>query len=225
MPKIKIAYGIKEVKELKHMGIPITVIVTLTLTALNITNLWNTKQIANVLKEEDAYVEQKEIEKVDLLKAESIYDYVIGYLSSTNPQLITNEIPSFAQLTMQYAREFKINPYQCMSICQIENGFDLHKVGSRGEQGPAQLMPDTWKLYYKQFGYRIEDFYKWKCNYRVAMAHFAELLRQNNNVAAAIGEYNGGGQWANIESSRNYVQRFKLANRGISRLKGTAEKQ
>jgi soluble lytic murein transglycosylase-like protein len=225
MPKIKIAYGIKEVKELKHMGIPITVIVTLTLTALNITNLWHTIQIANILKEEEAYITQIENEKVDLLKADSIYDYVIGYLSNTNPQLITNEIPSFAQLTIQYAREFKINPYQCVSICQIENGFDLHKVGSCGEQGPAQLMPDTWKLYYKRFGYRMEDFYKWKCNYRVAMAHFAELLRQNNNIMKAIGEYNGGGQWANIESSRNYVQRFKLANRGISQLKGTREKQ
>jgi hypothetical protein len=96
----------------------------------------------------------------------------------------------------------------------------LHKVGSHGEQGPAQLMADTWKLYYKQFEYHLEYFSKWKCNYKVAMAHFAELLKQNkNDVATSIGEYNGGGQWANIESFRNYVQRFKLANRGISKLR------
>jgi soluble lytic murein transglycosylase-like protein len=218
MPKIKIACGNKEVKGLKHMGISIGAIVVLTLTVLNISNYWNAKQIFSVLKEEEAYIEQKNIQKADFLKAEVFYDYVIGYLSNTNPQLITKDTLDFARLTIQYAREFKISPYQCLSICQIENGFDLHKVGSRGEEGPAQLMPDTWKLYYKQFGYRLGDFYKWQCNYHVAMAHFAELLRQNNNVAEAIGEYNGGGQWTKIESSRNYVQRFKLANRGISRL-------
>ncbi len=210
---------------MKHMGISITVIATLTFTAINITNLWHSKQIANLSKEEEAYIVQIENEKVDLLKADSIYDYVIGYLSYTNPQFITNELPSFAKLTVQYAREFKINPYQCLSICQIENGFNLHRVGGCGEQGPAQLMPGTWKLYYKKFGYRMEDFYKWECNYRVAMAHFAELLRQNKDVMKAIGEYNGGGRWAQIEASRNYVQRFKRANQWISQLKSTREKQ
>jgi soluble lytic murein transglycosylase-like protein len=107
-----------------------------------------------------------------------------------------------------------------MIICQIENGFNLHKVGADGEQGPAQLMLGTWKGYYKQFGYKPADFYNWKCNYRVAMCHFAELLKQNHNdVALTIGEYNGGGRWNYIASSRRHVRKFVVVNRGVSRLR------
>lgn len=204
---------------MKHKGIWIGIFITLTFTILNIINYWNVHNVSRVLQMEEAYITQKNIEKEDALKTKIIYGYVIGYLSSTNRQFLTEELTDFVILTVKYAREFNINPYQCLSICQIENGFDLHKVGSHGEQGPAQLMPDTWRIYYKIFGYRLKDFYNWKCNYRVAMAHFAELLRQNNDdVAEAIGEYNGGGQWADIESSRNYVKRFKFANRGISKI-------
>jgi soluble lytic murein transglycosylase-like protein len=218
MPKTKRVWTSGGAK-LQHKGIWIGILVTLAFTSLNIINYCNVHNVSEVLQMEEAYITQKNMEQEDALKAKIIYGYVIGYLSSTKRQFLTRELTDFVNLTVKYAREFDINPYQCLSICQIENGFDLHKVGSHGEQGPAQLMPGTWRLYYKSFGYRLNDFYKWKFNYRVAMAHFAELLRQNHDdVAEAIGEYNGGGQWAGIESSRNYVERFKFANRGISKL-------
>lgn len=205
---------------MRYKGIWIGIIIVLTVTIFNVLNYWNIKQVFRTLKEEKLYIAEKNNQKTDAIKAEAIYGYVAGYLNSTNPSLMTQEIPDFVYLTVEYAREFKINPYQCLTICQIEDGFDLHKVGSHGEQGPAQLMPDTWKIYYKSLGYRPSDFYKWQCNYRVAMAHFSELLKQNHDhVEMAIGEYNGGGGWSNIESSRIYVQRFKLANRGISKLR------
>ncbi len=204
---------------MQNKGLWIFIAVVLIFTAFNIFNYWNIHQTIGELKEVNDYVERKNYQNIDSIKAEAIYGYVIGYLNSTNQGLITKEMQDFAYLTVEYAREFKINPYYCLTICQIENGFDLHKVGSHGEQGPAQLMPSTWNIYYKGFGYHVDDLYKWQCNYRVAMAHFAELLRQNRyNVSMAIGEYNGGGRWAGIKSSRNYVQRFKLANRGISKL-------
>lgn len=204
---------------MQNKGLWIFLAVVLLFTVFNAFNYWNIRLTFNELKDVNAYVDQKNYQNIDFIKTDAIYGYVIGYLNSSNQRLISEEMQEYAYLTVQYAREFKINPYYCLTICQIENGFDLHKVGSHGEQGPAQLMPGTWNIYYKNFGYRQSDFFRWQCNYRVAMAHFAELLRQNHyNVAMAIGEYNGGGGWAGIESSRKYVQRFKSANRGISKL-------
>lgn len=206
-------------KKLKLIKTLIGISILIGFTALNVTNYWYANQEWNSLNLDAINAKAKRMQQENSVKAETLYGYVIGYLNTANQKKITKEIPDFVNLTVQYAREFKISPYQCLTICQIETGFDLHKSGSHGEQGPAQLMPGTWKIYYKHFGYKLEDFYKWKYNYRVAMAHFAELLKQNhNNVALAIGEYNGGGKWANIKSSRNYVQRYKLANRGISKL-------
>ncbi len=149
-----------------------------------------------------------------------IYGYITGYLAVNNPKLITDELSEFTALTVNYAQEAGVSPYDCLTICQIENGFDLHKEGKAGEQGPAQLMAITWSDYYKEFGYKPEDFYKWQCNYRVAIAHFAELLKRNNNdIKMAIGEYNGGGRWSLIASSRNHVRKFMIASRGVSELR------
>ncbi len=149
-----------------------------------------------------------------------IYGYITGYLAVTNPKLITDEISEFAALTINYAKEAGVSPYDCLTICQIENGFDLHKEGKAGEQGPAQLMDTTWGDYYKEFGYKPEDFYKWQCNYRVAIAYFAELLKRNNNeIKTAIGEYNGGGKWALSSSSRTHVRKFVIASRGVLELR------
>jgi soluble lytic murein transglycosylase-like protein len=87
-------------------------------------------------------------------------------------------------------------------------------------------MAKTWELYYKKFRYRPADFYNWRCNYRVAVAHLAELLRQHNgNITTAIGEYNGGGRWVKIAASQNHVRKFMIANRGITRLRGRRENQ
>lgn len=149
-----------------------------------------------------------------------IYGYITGYLAVTHPKLITDELSEFAALTITYAKEAGVSPYDCLTICQIENGFDLHKVGKAGEEGPAQLMAATWGDYYKEFGYKPEDFYKWQCNYRVAIAYFAKLLKRNNNdIKTAIGQYNGGSKWELIASSRNHVRKFMIASRGLSELR------
>ncbi len=204
---------------MQNKGLWILIVVMLLFSTFNAFNYWNIKQTFSELKEVNAWVERKNDKNIDFIKMDAIYGYVVGYLNSTNQKLITGEMNDFAYLTVEYAREFKINPYDCLTICQIENGFNLHKVGSRGEQGPAQLMRNTWNIYYRRFGFHPDDFYQWRCNYRVAMAHFAELLRQNrHNVGMAIGEYNGGGAWAGIASSRRYVQRFQVAHKGISKL-------
>ena len=161
---------------------------------------------------------QEQIRETDI-----IYGYIIGYLTTQYPKLITDqaaELPEFAALTVQYADEMKVSPYDCLAICQIENGFDLHKPGTHHEQGPVQVMIGRWNDYYKRFGYKQDDFYKWQANYRVGIAHFAELLKQHNgDITGAIGEYNGGYKWTDIASSRYHVRKFIIANRGILRLK------
>lgn len=174
-----------------------------------------TKQAAH---QENIKKAQQQARKMDI-----IYGYIIGYLTTQNPKLLAkqaSELPEFAALTVQYSDDAKVNCYYVLTTCQIENGFNLHRPGKHGEQGPAQLMAGTWQLYYKRFGYNPADYYDWRCNYRVAVAHLAELLRQNNgDIAAAIGQYNGGGRWANIASSRYHVKKFKIASRGINRLR------
>jgi soluble lytic murein transglycosylase-like protein len=178
-------------------------------------------RLRNQLAEEQKAAEI-EIQKAkdDSTVSSVIFGYIIGYLSATDRKLITDELPEFAVLTVQYANEFGVNPYDCLTFCQVENGFDLHTPGTSGEQGPGQVMKSTWDLYAKKFGYTPEDFYKWPCNYRVAICHYSALLIQHSgDVAGAIGEYNGGPKWANKKQSQYHVKKFELASRGISKLR------
>ncbi len=224
---------------MRHKGAFITIMIILVIIGFEIAGLINIhrttancrqenieldKQITQLKQQrandKDTY--QTEIQRALKMSQETdiIFGYVTGYLAATNRKLITDELPEFAELTVKYAKEAGVSPFDCLTICQIENGYDLYKPGKAGEQGPAQLMAATWKVYYKGFGYKPDDFYKWQANYRVAIAHFAELMRQNNyDVAAAIGEYNGGKRWARIASSRSHVGKFEVANRGILHLR------
>jgi hypothetical protein len=150
-----------------------------------------------------------------------IFGYSMGYIKSNNPQGRTDELPEFAKLTVQYADEFKVDRFEIMYICQIENGFDLYRVGTSGEQGPAQLMKSTWELYYKQLGYTMADFNDWRCNYRAAVAFYADLKKQTGgDIQSAIGYYNGGGRWREKKSTQRHLTRYMSASRGGKLLRG-----
>jgi soluble lytic murein transglycosylase-like protein len=178
-------------------------------------------RLRNQLAEEQKAAEI-EIQKAkdDSITESVIFGYIIGYLSATDRRLITDELPEFAVLTVQYANENNLNPYEILPISQIESDFCLNPpTGDAGEEGPAQTTPGVWALYYKKFGYKPEDFTKWQANYRVAIAYYADLKKQyNGDVVKAIGNFNGGGNWANKKQSQYHVKKFELASRGISRL-------
>jgi soluble lytic murein transglycosylase-like protein len=172
-------------------------------------------QQVSELKRQLAVQKKENEDSKDLNAALMIQGYMTGYLNSKDPESLTEEIPELALLTVEYAREFKINPYEAMFICQIENGFNLYRVGTSGEQGPAQLMESTWELYAKKFGYQSADFYDWKCNYRVAIAFYADLKKQSGgDIQTAIGFYNGGVNWRNKESTQRHIKRYMTASRG-----------
>jgi hypothetical protein len=169
--------------------------------------------------ERDNYEKEKEELKKEVNETNIIWGYVVGYLTNTNRSLITKELPKFAALTVQYAKELKVNPYDLLTICQIENGFDLHEPGDAGEQGPAQLMKRTWNGYYQKYGYQSADFYKWECNYRVASRHYSELLKHHKgNIKQAIYEYNGGSKGYLKKQCKIHFQKFQLAYQKIAKL-------
>jgi soluble lytic murein transglycosylase-like protein len=180
-------------------------------------------QIADLKIQQKIQQENFEKEKEELKKevdeVNIIWGYAVGYLSNTNRKLITKELPKFADLTVQYAKEFNVNVYDLLTICQIENGFDLHTPGKAGEQGPAQLMKGTWNYYSKKFSYKETDFYKWECNYRVAICHYSKLLKHHKgNVKQSIYEYNGGPKGYLKKQCKVHFQKFQLANQKIAKL-------
>jgi soluble lytic murein transglycosylase-like protein len=149
-----------------------------------------------------------------------ICGFATGFLLADDVKADTSEIPEFSRLTVKYANEFNLNCYEVMTICEIESRFIVNSVGGCGEQGPAQLMQDTWNDYYRRFGYKPVDFYNWKCNYRVAVAFYADVLKMyKGDTISAIGFYNGGGRWREKQSTQRHIKKYLTASRG-GNLKG-----
>ena len=143
-----------------------------------------------------------------------IYGYITGY-TNANGSKFGEEIPEFAQKIVSYSDEFGVNPDDIMIICQHESGFDLYARGGLDERGPGQVLPDTWIDYYQKLGYQLTDFFDWRCNLRVTVAYFADLVKDNKgDTGAAAGCYNGGPKWESKESARKYSDRFVRASRG-----------
>ena len=171
----------------------------------------------NIKKAQDTQEAQKKERETDI-----IFGYIIGYLSGINDKKTLNdpELPEFAMLTVLYSQEFGFSPFEALNICQVENQFDLHTPGKAGEQGPAQLMKNTWNEYYSRLGYQAADFYNWKCNYRAVLFFYSDLKKQyNGDIASAIRFYNGGQSWKNNIKTQRYLNRFMIANLGISLLR------
>jgi soluble lytic murein transglycosylase-like protein len=146
-----------------------------------------------------------------------ICGFATGFMMADNLKADISEIPEFSRLTVEYSNEFGLNCYEVMTICEIESRFIVNSVGGCGEQGPAQLMEDTWNDYYQRFGYKPVDFYNWKCNYRVAVAFYADVLKMyKGDTESAIGYYNGGGRWREKKSTQRHIKKYLMASRGGS---------
>jgi len=227
---------------MKHRGLFIAIMIILTITTMNIYRLISTKKLAINYRQENAKLDKRiiqlkqqaandkvthEAEIQEALKqsqeADVIFGYIVGYLTAHNAtRLITSDLTEFTSVMARYAHESMVKSYDIMTICQIESSFCLNPpTGPAGEEGPMQVTPEVWKLYYHRFGYKMSDFKKWQCNSRVGVCFYADLLKQNGGDAEiAIGYYNGGGNWRHKIQTKRHLQKFMIASRGISRLKG-----
>ena len=101
--------------------------------------------------------------------------------------MTTDEI---RQLVVQYARRYGINSYVALAQIQRESGFNTHAVGSSGERGLGQFMPETWA----RFGSgSFDNAFDPNLNLDAWAKYMAYLLGLfGNDYNKALAGYNGG---------------------------------
>lgn len=127
------------------------------------------------------------------------------------------------------SQAFEVDPYLIMAIIRVESNFRPEVSSPKGAYGLMQLMPETaeWMVedghFQSQFLDRLEEP---SVNIHMGSWYIGQLLRQFDNLIAAIAAYNAGpgrvegwirddewdGKAQNIEKipfreTRHYVQR------------------
>jgi hypothetical protein len=202
----------------------ILILIIIVLSLITYCNIAINNQIIEESKKELTRKNQR-IAELEQVKYDQAPDNIFNYILAQNPDMSTRELADFVSYTYQLAEEFELDPYKMLAACEIENSFKLNRPGGLGEQGPLQLMPDTWDKLYKRFGFGESDFTNWYCNYKVSAYHLKGLLVANNgDWNKAIGQFNGGGRWQKKQQSLFHVKKFQMASRGTLRYRKQVEK-
>jgi soluble lytic murein transglycosylase-like protein len=64
-------------------------------------------------------------------------------LHATNPQLALAQCLSYAEMLVQYARKWRVDPSLVMALVATESHWNAHAVSPSGAEGLGQLLPGT----------------------------------------------------------------------------------
>ncbi|MBE3590517.1 MAG: lytic transglycosylase domain-containing protein [Firmicutes bacterium] len=122
---------------------------------------------------------------------------VRAWLDAHHPDLKPATRAAIAAAVAQEAARRGLDPWLLVSVIKVESDFNPEEVGSAGEIGLMQVLPDTARLVARSvFGLTAFDpalLFDPMWNIRIAAAFLADRLRAfRGDVAMALAAYNAG---------------------------------
>ena len=120
------------------------------------------------------------------------------------------------------SKRFKVDKKLIFAIIKIESNFNKDAVSNKGATGLMQVMPSTaeWILKKNAKDLDFYNLYNPAHNIEVGVMYLRYLMdKYEGDVEKTLIAYNAGpsrvkdGSWKNIEETRNYLVKYKIASR------------
>ncbi|MGE5672940.1 MAG: lytic transglycosylase domain-containing protein [Mycobacterium leprae] len=113
----------------------------------------------------------------------------------------------YRMLVIRTADRHRIDPRLIASLVTVETEWDTHLVGSHGERGLMQLLPDTGAFLAKEAGLTQYDLADPATNLELGCLYLAALLQEYGTPERALAAYNGGPRAADQAATNPYARK------------------
>lgn len=124
--------------------------------------------------------------------------------------------PEYRLLCVEVARQTGLPPRTLAALGWVESRWNPQAVGSAGEIGIMQIMPDTGKEIAHRLGLKEFDLADPATNVYFGAVYLRQLVREHGTLEDALAAYNGGPRWRERapQTARGYAHRVRQVMNG-----------